>query len=306
MFWEGNVSSNILQMRLGAYNPYRDFNRWVNSLFFPSFFQDYMQTRFGEDSGYFLTCYLRDWVAGTMVYWLTAGSWHVVIYRLLGDKIFTSKGRAFPSSETIWNQIKLAQTSMPLYAALPVLSEFLIESGYTKTYFYVEEVGGLGRYCLYLLFYVALVEVGIYWMHRTLHTNKFLYKYVHGLHHQYNKPNTLTPWASVAFNPLDGLLQASPYVLCLFLVPMHYFTHMFLLFFSGVWATNIHDSVWADSEPILGAKYHTLHHTHYHYNYGQVFIHSFLASSLYVCNVSELNMRFLCSFLFSATIFSGL
>lgn len=44
-------------------------------------------------------------------------------------------------------------------------------------------------------------------MHRTLHENKFLYKYVHALHHKYNKPSTLSPWASVAFNPLDGILQ---------------------------------------------------------------------------------------------------
>ncbi len=47
----------------------------------------------------------------------------------------------------------------------------------------------------------------IYWMHRTLHTNKFLYKYVHALHHKYNSPETLSPWASIAFNPLDGVLQ---------------------------------------------------------------------------------------------------
>ena len=64
----------------------------------------------------------------------------------------------------------------------------------------------------------------------------------------------------------------------LFFVPMHYFTHMFLLLFSGVWATNIHDSVFFDSEPILGAKYHTLHHTHYHYNYGQVTLICFVIS----------------------------
>ena len=36
--------------------------------------------------------------------------------------------------------------------------------------------------------------------------------------------------------------QASPYVILLFVVPVHYFTHVFLLFFSGVWATNIHDA----------------------------------------------------------------
>lgn len=47
----------------------------------------------------------------------------------------------------------------------------------------------------------------IYWMHRTLHTNKFLYKYVHALHHKYNSAETLSPWASIAFNPLDGVLQ---------------------------------------------------------------------------------------------------
>jgi sterol desaturase/sphingolipid hydroxylase (fatty acid hydroxylase superfamily) len=29
-----------------------------------------------------------------------------------------------------------------------------------------------------------------------------------------------------------------------------------------------------DTEPFMGAKYHTLHHTHYHYNYGQVFSNS--------------------------------
>lgn len=38
-------------------------------------------------------------------------------------------------------------------------------------------------------------------------------------------------------------IQASPYVVGLFIFPVHYFTHIFLLFFSGVWATNIHDSV---------------------------------------------------------------
>jgi len=26
----------------------------------------------------------------------------------------------------------------------------------------------------------------------------------------------------------------------------------------------------ADTEPVMGAKYHTYHHTHYHYNFGQV------------------------------------
>jgi Delta7-sterol 5-desaturase len=214
--------------------------------------------------------YLRDLFAGTCVYWITAGLWHITIYYILGHQLFTSKGRPFPETSVIIDQILLAQSSIFVYAGLPVISELLIENNYTKIYFYISDIGGWQYYFFYLFLYVVFFEIGIYWMHRKLHTNKFLYKYIHGLHHKYNKHETLTPWASIAFNPIDGMLQASPYVVGLFFIPVHYLTHVFLLFFSGVWATCIHDSVPAATEPIMGAAYHTIHHTHYHYNFGQV------------------------------------
>lgn len=246
--------------------------------------------KFGVEVGYYVASYIRDLFVGTIIYWLTAGIWHVVIYNVMGQKLFVEKGRPFPTRDTIIDQMQLAQASLFVYAALPILSEFLIESKLTKTYFYIDEVGGWGYYALYFVLYLSFVEVGIYWMHRTLHTNKFLYKYVHGLHHKYNKQVTMTPWASIAFNPLDGILQASPYVVGLFIVPVHYFTHMFLLFFSGIWATNIHDAVWGDSEPIMGAKYHLMHHTHYHYNFGQFFIFcDYIFGSLKVPEKSKLD-----------------
>jgi len=263
-------------MKTGSHNPFRDFNQFINSYFFQytklNPIAEYIVEKFGEESGYYINVYLRDLIAGTLVYWITAGIWHYVIYNVYGKQLFTDKGREFPTSETLIDQMTLAQASLFIYAGLPVFSEFLIESKFTKVYYYIDEVGGWGYYFLFFFAYLSLVEIGIYWVHRTLHTNKFLYKYVHALHHKYNKPQTLTPWASIAFNPIDGILQASPYVIFIFFVPVHYFTHIFLLFFSGVWATNIHDALWGDTEPIMGAKYHTMHHTHYHYNFGQFFI----------------------------------
>jgi len=259
----------------GEENPCREFNKWINNLVLGSlalqWVPEYIHDKAGEDLGFYLTCYLRDLIGGSAVYWLTAGAWHITIYTVMGKQLFTSQGRPFPSWATILDQMQLAQASIFVYAGLPVLSEFLIENKLTKTYFYLQEVGGWPHYFAYLFLYIALVEIGIYWMHRTLHTNKLLYKYIHSLHHKYNKDTTLTPWASVAFNPIDGLLQASPYVFFLFFVPVNYFTHIFLLFFSEVWATNIHDSLYGDTEPIMGSKYHTVHHTHYHYNFGQFF-----------------------------------
>jgi Delta7-sterol 5-desaturase len=229
----GDVANKIARMNLGTYNPYREFNVAANDIFYSStglsFIPDASYSNFGETKGYYLATYLRDFILGSIVYWATAAVWHIAIYRILGNTLFTSKKRNFPTAATIIDQICLAQSSLVVYAGLPVLSELMIENKITRVYFYVDEVGGWGMYFLYFFAYIALVEIGIYWMHRTLHTNKFLYKYVHGLHHKYNKAETLTPWASLAFNPLDGCLQVRflrryIFVLLLFPVKCHVFS----------------------------------------------------------------------------------
>ena len=53
----------------------------------------------------------------------------------------------------------LAQASLLVYAALPVLSEYLIESKMTKGYFYIDEIGGWGMYFLYLALYITLGKI---------------------------------------------------------------------------------------------------------------------------------------------------
>jgi sterol desaturase/sphingolipid hydroxylase (fatty acid hydroxylase superfamily) len=210
-FWNGDIAKNILNMAEGTHNPYREVNEWLNSMFYSftglEFVSDFVIRKLGSEMGYYMVSYLRDLFAGTLVYWITAGVWHIVIYRVYGKTLFVDKGRPFPTSETIVDQMTLAQASLFVYAALPILSEFLIESKLTKTYYYIDQIGGWGFYCLYFVIYLSIVEVGIYWVHRTLHTNKFLYKYIHALHHKYNKQVTMTPWCSIAFNPIDGILQ---------------------------------------------------------------------------------------------------
>ncbi len=56
----------------------------------------------------------------------------------------------------------------------------------------------------------------------------------------------MSPYCSIAFHPLDGMLQASPYLINMFLVPTHYLTSLIMLFYSGVWASNIHVRVQID------------------------------------------------------------
>ena len=159
-------------------------------------------------------------------------------------------------------QILVSCKAIPLYTLLPPLSEHLILSGYTRAYGRISSVG-LPLYLCHVALYMLSVEFGVYWQHRKLHEIKWAYSWLHRIHHVYNKENTLSPFAGLAFHPLDGLLQAVPYVWTLFLTPCHYFTHELLLFFTGIWTANIHDCIDGDCEPIMGAAYHTIHHTTY-------------------------------------------
>lgn len=91
-------------------------------------------------------------------------------------------------------QIYVAMKAMPWYCALPTLSEYMVEKGWTRCFSRIADVGW-PRYLIYMSIYLVLVEFGIYWMHRELHDIKPLYKYLHTTHHIYNKQNTLSPFA---------------------------------------------------------------------------------------------------------------
>lgn len=256
-------------------NPCRNFNAYINSIFISNAMATtIVRASFNSlEVGHYVLCYIRNFIGAMVIYYGIALFFHYFCYHYYGTSVFEEQNRIRPSSTIMYNQIKLAQSSMFLYVCLPVLGEYIIEQNYTLVYYTIHEIGGIYWYLFYTVLYFSIVEIGIYWMHRTLHTNKWMYKNIHMLHHQYNKPETLTPWASIAFHPLDGILQASPYVATLLLVPCHYITHTIMLFFTAIWATYIHDAMDFNILPIImGSKYHTVHHTHYIYNYGQIFV----------------------------------
>ena len=64
---------------------------------------------------------------------------------------------------------------MPLYAALPALTEAVVERGWTRVYSRIGDVG-LGWYLGYFVLYMASVECFVYWMHRGLHDVKIGYR----------------------------------------------------------------------------------------------------------------------------------
>ena len=261
----------IEQHKSGASNAFVELNRAVNELILGEHVYDATSAYVGEMPAHYLLSYARNVIMGSLLYYFVSGLWHMWIYNFFGTLLFDLPQKTRPSMETIRGQIATAQAALFIYAMLPVFSEFWVENDYTLAYAFVGEVGW-ARYAAFLVAYMVLVEMGIYWMHRKLHENKWLWTYIHEPHHRYQEAQDMTPWASIAFHPLDGIMQASPYVMALFLLPCHYVTHILLVFLTAVWATNIHDSLEGQTEPIMGSWYHMAHHTHYSCNYGQYFI----------------------------------
>mmetsp|Transcript_80583 Transcript_80583/g.163938 ORF Transcript_80583/g.163938 Transcript_80583/m.163938 type:complete len:344 (-) Transcript_80583:306-1337(-) len=239
-------------------------NEWKNSLvmwMFPQSVQDALP--------HWTQTWLRCWILCCAVYFGVGAVWAYYTYYCFGDVLF--KPGCIPAFKDVWEQIKVSNKAIPLYSLLPMAAELAAEKGWTMAYPRIDNVG-LPMYIIYFFLYMASVEFGVYWMHRGLHEIKWAYKHLHYDHHKYNKEHTLSPFAGLAFHPIDGILQAVPYVWTLFYCPMHFLTHEILLFATGVWTANIHDNIHGKVWPVMGAKYHTIHHTNYKTNYGHYFI----------------------------------
>lgn len=173
--------------------------------------------------------------------------------------------------------------AMPLYALLPACNEFFIERGWTLVYSRISDYGLARHILNFWVYMVCVeyfvywahrllhdIKWGYRWVCQVWAGKPVLvcetgrtgtssctvcpktpvpqgahacHRWLHYIHHKYNKEHTLSPFAGLAFNPIDGILQAIPYTFMLFLTPMHSLTQEIMLFGTGVWTNNIHDNI---------------------------------------------------------------
>lgn len=155
--------------------------------------------------------------------------------------------------------------AIPFYACLPAVCEKLILNGYTKVYEGWSTSSALFDTPVFLL----CVELGIYWVHRALHASPRLFGLFHATHHSYT-PTGLTPFAGMAFQPLDGLFQGAPYLVAIFVRPIHAVVFEALMFATGIWTAFIHlPNCGSLFRWVLGPAHHRAHHKRFNKNFGQ-------------------------------------
>jgi len=193
--------------------------------------------------------------------------------------LFIFDHATFNHPKYLKNQIRLeirqAVTSIPIMAVLTV--PWFVAEVRGHSFMYNDAAapgfnhpllalfGGAWNYLQFPLF-LLFTDLCIYWIHRGLH-HPLIYKHLHKPHHKWIMP---TPYASIAFHPLDGYAQSLPYHLFPFIFPLHKFAYIALFTFIQIWTVLIHDGEYVANSPFInGAACHTMHHLYFNYNYGQ-------------------------------------
>lgn len=228
---EGMMSGHVgdaLTMALGtldldmdsmpnATRPFAVANEWRNALLLPQTVRASMPRLAGS--------WLRNFLAGSLLYYVAGLLWCSVIYGCCRSRFFKHGG--IPSLSAQLAQIWVSQVALVWYTLMPTIGEWMAENGWTRSVNTVEEVGGFVPYLAWTALYLFAIEFCVYWIHRALHHP--LIKWLHADHHKYNTGESLSPWAGLAFHPVDGMLQASPYVALLMVLPVHFWTFEMML-----------------------------------------------------------------------------
>lgn len=189
--------------------------------------------------------------------------------------LFIFDHRLMKHPQFLKNQVRLEITyackSIPIMGLLTVPIMIAELRGYTLLYMGIEGWRGWAFIATTVVTFLMFTDCLIYWIHRVLHY-RFFYKHLHKGHHKWKVP---TPFASHAFHPIDGWLQALPYHLYPFLFPLHKVLYLVLFLFVNMWTVSIHDGDYRVPhllEPFVnGSAHHTDHHLYYLHNYGQFF-----------------------------------
>jgi lathosterol oxidase len=86
---------------------------------------------------------------------------------------------------------------------------------------------GTGYFVFSILLMLIVHDTYFYWTHRLMHT-KSIYRIFHRVHHLSTNPS---PWAAMAFHPLEAIVEASIIIVIVLLFPVHPLAiALFLLF----------------------------------------------------------------------------
>lgn len=212
-----------------------------------------------------------------MRYFFFSGTAFLIFYVLLKNKWGYAKiQNRFPKSSDYQREILYSIVTCFIFVGVGLAIFATPLEHYTLRYESIATYGW-AYWFLSIILMIFLHDTYFYWTHRAMH-HPALFKYFHLVHHKSVNPS---PWASYAFHPLEGIIEAGVIIPIAFLIPFHATAIMAFLFF--MMAYNVYGHLGYELYPKGFNKHfigkwlntsinHNLHHKHFNGNYGLYFL----------------------------------
>jgi Delta7-sterol 5-desaturase len=183
---------------------------------------------------------------------------------------------SFPRNVDYYREIAYSIITSFIFALIGYLVFLTPFVKYTQTYYNIAEYG-TPYFILSIFMMIFFHDTYFYWTHRAMHSKKF-YRIVHKVHHLSTNPS---PWAAMAFHPLEAIVEAMVIVFVAFLFPVHPMAVGIFLLFMMIY--NVYGHLGYELYPksfprtLIGkwintSVNHNLHHQHFTGNYGLYFL----------------------------------
>jgi Delta7-sterol 5-desaturase len=210
-------------------------------------------------------------------YFLTAGIAFTIFYIILRKRIEFKKIQSkFPQNKDYRREIFYSIISIIIFSFPPIFILFNDSiRPYTQYYTDINQHSKLYFFSAFILM-IFIHDAYFYWLHRLMH-NKFLFKFVHLIHHKSTNPS---PWAAYAFHPIEAILESGIFVLLLFIMPLQDW-HLIVFFICSL-IYNVYGHLGFELYPKGFSKNwfgkwlntsvnHNMHHQYFDGNYGLYF-----------------------------------
>ncbi len=122
----------------------------------------------------------------------------------------------FPEGNDLRREFLFSISTSVIFATLGYLFFFGPMARYTQVYTDIQKFG-LPYLFLTVLLTLLVHDTYFYWMHRAMH-HPVLFGMIHKVHHLSTNPS---PWAAMAFHPLEAVLEFAIIAIVPFLYPIH-------------------------------------------------------------------------------------
>lgn len=200
----------------------------------------------------------------------------MLMYKWRGKFYWSSKIQPYlPERKHIMREIGYSASSLFIFGVVLVGLGWCYQHGYTMAYTPANKLGW-GYYFFSLVYMIFLHDAYFYWTHRLMHW-KPLFRTVHIKHHLSINP---TPFAALAFHPLEAFVEIIIVPILAFIFPHHPSIAQIIFFYSLMVNVGGHMGYETVPRNFVNHKllkwhntstHHNMHHRLVKYNYGLYF-----------------------------------